>query len=145
MKLSTKGRYGTRLMLDLAIHDGEAPVLLREISKRQHISQKYLWQLIPPLKNAGLIVSTRGSKGGYRLAKHPSEINLLEILSALEGPLCFVDCVTEPDTCKRTAGCVTRDVWTELSQKMEHMMCSITLWNILQKHKDRNNRLNYSI
>jgi Rrf2 family protein len=145
MKLSTKGRYGTRLMLDLAIHDENGPVLLREISKRLKISQKYLWQLIPPLKNAGLLLSVRGSKGGYKLAKRPKEINLFEILSALEGPLCFVDCVDDPSACKRNANCVIRDIWLELSQSMAHMMCSITLWNILQKHKDRNNGLNYSI
>ncbi len=145
MKLSTKGRYGTRIMLDLAIHEGKGPVLLRELSERQKISQKYLWQLIPPLKNAGLITSTRGSKGGYRLAKHPKEINLFEILSALEGPLGFVACVEDPLTCKRNRDCVTRDIWIELSQKMANMMCSITLWNILQKHKDRNKINDYII
>jgi Rrf2 family protein len=145
MKLSTKGRYGTRLMLDLAINGGSKPVLLKDIAKRQDISEKYLWHLIPPLKNAGLIKSIRGSKGGYILAKHPADINLNEILNAVEGPVCFVDCVKDPASCDRSGECTMRDVWTELSQKMSDMMCSITLWNILEKHKDGNNRYNYSI
>ena len=96
MKLSTKGRYGVRLMFDLALHYGEGTVSLKDVAKRQGISEKYLWHLIPPLKNAGLINSTRGSQGGYVLAKPPHLISLKEILLVLEGSMCLVDCTEQP-------------------------------------------------
>ncbi|MBC8227953.1 Rrf2 family transcriptional regulator, partial [bacterium] len=86
MKLSTKGRYGVRLMIDLAIHYGEGNVL-KDIAERQEISEKYLWNLTVPLRIAGLINSTRGPRGGYTLAKHPSEITLKDVVHVLEGPL----------------------------------------------------------
>jgi len=90
MKLSTKGRYGVRLMLDLAAHYGERPVLLKEISQREDISEKYLWHLITPLKSAGLIHATRGAHGGYELAKAPSEITVKDVFEVVEGPgRCF--------------------------------------------------------
>src|SRR5450759_2500949 len=98
MKLSTKGRYGVRLMLDLASHFGEGPVILKQISQREEISEKYLWQLINPLKSVGLVRATRGAHGGYVLAKTPSEITVKDILQVVEGSLCIVECVEKPST-----------------------------------------------
>ena len=89
MRLSTKGRYGTRLMLDLALHYGEGLVFLKDIAKREEISVGYLEHLIPPLKSAGLIKSSRGAHGGYSLAKEPSEINLREIVQVFERFHCW--------------------------------------------------------
>jgi len=134
MKLSTRGRYGVRLMLDLALHQGEGPVLLREIAKRQEISEKYLWQLINPLKAAGMINSQRGAHGGYVLAKKPAEINLQQILSVLEGSLCMVDCVENPAGCDRAPGCVTRDVWTEASKGILDTLEAMTLEKMVEGH-----------
>jgi Rrf2 family cysteine metabolism transcriptional repressor len=92
MKLSTRGRYGVRLMLELALHYGEGPILLKDIAGRQGISEKYLWQLINPLKTAGLVNSLRGARGGYMLGKAPDAVSLKAILLILEGSLCLVDC-----------------------------------------------------
>ena len=97
MRLSTRGRYGTRLMVDLAQHYADGPVSLAEIAKRQDLSAKYLEQLIILLKGAGLIRSVRGRRGGYMLARRPEEISVGEIVETLEGKLSLVDCVLEPE------------------------------------------------
>ncbi|MCD4779749.1 MAG: Rrf2 family transcriptional regulator [Candidatus Omnitrophica bacterium] len=145
MKLSTKGRYGSRLMLDLARHQARGPVLLRDIAGRQSISEKYLWQLIPPLKRAGLVNSTRGAHGGYRLARQPKEITLYDIIVELEGPLNLVDCVDQPDQCEQFDLCVTREVWHELARVMKEKLQNITLADLLERYHNRLNALSYSI
>jgi len=134
MKLSTRGRYGVRLMLDLALNAGKGPVLLREIARRQEISEKYLWQLINPLKAAGMIHSLRGAHGGYVLAKKPSDINLREILTVLEGNLCLVDCVANPSGCDRSSACITRDVWNEVSKGFLQTLEGMTLEKMVEGH-----------
>lgn len=137
MKLTTKGRYGTRLMLDLALHFGDKPVFLKDVAKRQEISEKYLWHLIPPLKNAGLITSMRGAHGGYSLARPPAQITLKEILLAVEGPIFFVTCVDDSAACKRSGMCGTRDIWTELSEKFLQILESVTLEDIVEKQNSK--------
>jgi Rrf2 family cysteine metabolism transcriptional repressor len=138
MKLSTRGRYGVRIMLDLALHYGEGPILLRDISKRQGISEKYLWQLINPLKTIGLISSTRGSHGGYVLAKPPGEISLKEIVRVLEGSLCLVDCIENPAVCERSQSCTSRDIWSEASNQISQILESMTLDKMVAKQRAKN-------
>ena len=141
LQISTKGRYGVRVMIDLASRYGEGPVLLRDIARRQAISEKYLWNLISPLKNAGFVNSFRGAHGGYALAKPPSEVNLAEIMRLLEGPLCLVDCVEKPSGCDRSATCITRDVWEEASRKISITLESITLAEMVEKHREKEKNL----
>ncbi len=147
MKLSTKGRYGVRLMLDLANHYGEGPVLLREISRREDISEKYLWHLINPLKSAGLIHATRGAHGGYELAKAPSEITVKDIFEVVEGPICLVDCIESPATCKRSDFCIARDLWGDASRALAESLEKTTLALLVKKQKDkkRQRAVNYDI
>lgn len=135
MKMSTKGRYGVRLMIDLALHSGEGPVLLKDIARRQGISEKYLWNLINPLKTVGLVRSIRGAHGGYRLAKEPAEISLKDIMRVLEGSLCLVDCVEDPSSCKRSPTCITRDVWCEASQGFLKTLETMTLEKMVDRHR----------
>jgi Rrf2 family protein len=135
MKLSTKGRYGVRLMIDLALHYGEGPIFLKDIAKRQEVSEKYLWNLTMPLKIAGLINSARGPQGGYTLAKQPSEITLKDIVHVLEGPLCIVECVSNLSFCKRFQTCIARDVWRDISDKISQTLESITLQDMVEKKK----------
>ena len=137
MKLSTRGRYGVRLMLELALHFGEGPVLLREIADRQGISEKYLWQLINPLKMAGLVGSQRGAHGGYTLGRAPENISLKKILQVLEGSLCLVDCVDDPSFCERSTSCITRDVWGEASKNMQQTLESTTLAAMVERQKEK--------
>jgi Rrf2 family transcriptional regulator, cysteine metabolism repressor len=146
MKLSTRGRYGVRLMLDLALRQGNGPVLLREIAQRQEISEKYLWQLINPLKAAGLIKSIRGAHGGYLLAKKPEEVNLKQILSVLEGPLCLVDCVEQPSACDRSPSCIAHDVWAGAAQGIVTVLEAMTLDKMVEGHlKKTDSFAGYSI
>ena len=135
MKLSTKGRYGVRLMIDLALHNGEGPVLLRDIARRQGISEKYLWNLINPLKTVGFVRSIRGAHGGYQLAKEPSEISLKDIMRVLEGSLCLVDCVDDPSSCERSPTCITRDVWCEASRGFLKTLEAMTLETMVDRHR----------
>ncbi|MFA6384402.1 MAG: Rrf2 family transcriptional regulator [Candidatus Omnitrophota bacterium] len=145
LKLSTKGRYGVRLMLDLALNYNKGPVPLHDVCKRQGISEKYLWQLINPLKNAGLVRSTRGAHGGYVLAKPARQISLKDIMEVLEGSMCLVDCTVNPSMCKRSPACVSREVWKEVSLKMLNVLESFTLEQMVEKQNMRFKVLNYSI
>jgi len=147
MKLSTKGRYGTRAMLDLAIHYGEGPILLKDIAKRQQISERYLEQLVLSLKAGGLLKSVRGAKGGFILAKAPSEIKLIDIVQTLEGTICPVACVDDPNSCSRVDQCVTRDIWGELGQAITQVLDSKTLSDLTrqQKEKDQRHKIMYYI
>jgi Rrf2 family protein len=135
MKLSTRGRYGVRLMLELALHYGEGPILLRDIAERQGISEKYLWQLIHPLKTAGLVNSMRGACGGYLLGKGPKAISLKEVLQVLEGSLCLVDCVDNPSLCERATSCISRDIWGEASKNMQKTLEETTLAEMVKRQK----------
>ncbi len=133
MKLSTRGRYATRLMLELALNYKKGPLLLKEISKSQEISLKYLQQLIIPLKVAGLIKSSRGSHGGYFLSSNPENIRLSRIIVAVEGPLVLAECIENPDICKRSTDCVTKDIWTEISKSIFDEFDKYTLNDLVKR------------
>ena len=135
MKISTRGRYGTRMMLDLAAHHDQGPTPLREIAKRQDLSVKYLEQLIIPLKAAGYIRSVRGARGGYTLAKKPDKINVGQIIKVLEGGLSLVDCVEDPKLCEREKNCPTRDIWLSMSERLMEELSSLTLSDVLDGKK----------
>lgn len=126
MKLSTRARYGMRVMLTLAVHYGKGPLYLKDIAKSEEISEKYLSLLMIPLRQAGLIHSIRGAYGGYALAKAPSQIHLGEIVEVLEGNS-IVDCLKNPSACPRFAGCKSRDIWAFLNEKISEALQSITL------------------
>ena len=135
MKLSTRGRYVTRALLDLALHHDEEPVLLKDIARRQEISLSYLEHLITPLIAVGIVRSTRGAKGGISLARSPEEIRLDEIIQLLEGTIAPVECVTNPEVCSRSESCVTRDVWSELKRAINGVLGSITLQDLVERQK----------
>ena len=145
MKLSTRGRYGTRLVMDLSVHYGRGPILLKDIAKRTEITEKYLWQLIAPLKNAGLIKSTRGASGGYELAKHPKQMSLKDVIYVLEGSMCIVDCVDNSDCCSRSETCVSRDIWVDISEKITQTLESTNFADMVEKFKSKQNLPAYSI
>ncbi len=132
MKLSTRGRYGTRMMLDLAQHQGEGPVQIGEIAKRQDISVKYLEQLIIPLKKANYINSIRGPRGGHMLAIPPEKITVGEIVNILEGGIDLTDCIGNPEICPRAEHCVTRDIWSETTDAIYEKLNSITLAKMIE-------------
>lgn len=145
MRVSTKGRYGLRTLVDIAVHQAKGSVTLNDIAKRQQISVKYLWQVINPLKTAGLLSVTRGAKGGYMLARRPEEINMLEVVSTLEGPLSIVECIGREDVCDRIDTCVGRSVWMEVNQSVEKALKKITLAEVLRRYTDTAEVANYVI
>lgn len=137
MRVSTKGRYGLRILLDVACHEKDGPVALRDIARRQGISQKYLWQVINPLKVAGLLRATRGAHGGYMLAKSPARISVRDIVDILEGPIAIVGCVQAPGSCERSADCTARGAWAEIEARLNETMDSITLQYLLEQQARR--------
>ncbi|MBM3118189.1 MAG: Rrf2 family transcriptional regulator [Chloroflexi bacterium] len=135
MKLSTRGRYGTRVLLDLALRWGEGPVQLKDIARNQQVSVMYLEHLIRPLLAAGIVKSMRGARGGIWLVKPPQEIRLSEVIGLLEGSTDPVGCLDDPGICSRTDSCVTRDIWAELKKAMDGVLESTTLQDLVERQK----------
>jgi len=135
LKISTRGRYGLRAMLELGLHHGGPPTLLCTISESQDLSKKYLHALLTDLRSAGLVRSIRGSKGGFMLVRSPEAIDLCEIVAALEGPLSPVDCVEDADVCDKADGCVVREVWQDLTDVIQRHLSGITLADLLERHR----------
>jgi len=141
MRLSTRSRYGMRLMLALAESNKKSPVYLKDIANSEEISEKYLSQLIVPLKASGLITTFRGVHGGYLLNKPASEISLLSIIEPLEGDLCLVDCVGDPDVCFKSKICASRGVWNDMSSLLIEFLKKYTLEELAVKSKIAKNTL----
>jgi len=137
MKLSTRGRYGLRALLDLAVHQGEGMVLLKDIARRQEVSLPYLEHLITPLIAAGLVKSTRGARGGVLLVRPPAEVTLTEVVLLLEGSIAPADCVNDPKVCSRSASCVTRDVWIQIKDAMTQVLDSTTLQDLVERQRQK--------
>lgn len=133
MKLSTRSRYGARLMFELAVNRGKEYMLLKDIARQQDISEKYLSKLIIPLRGSGLVTSARGHHGGYKLTKPPSDITLREIVEVLEGDIVPVECVRDPAVCDRLSLCPTRDIWCMLSDVIRDTLESVTLENLVAR------------
>lgn len=137
MKLSTKGRYGLKAIIDLAIYSDEAPVSIHSISERQEISERYLEQIIARLKKAGLVVSVRGVGGGYRLAKPAAKISVGDVLYALEGDLNPVDCkaLGGSEGCKNSDACLTKYVWQQIHESIQNTVDHIYLGELVERGK----------
>lgn len=141
MKISTKGRYALRLMLDLALSDPGAPIPLRDVAQRQDISDKYLEQIVTPLSRAGLVRSVRGAGGGYLLTRTPAEYTVGEILRPLEGSLAPVSCVDGGECCGRAAQCVTLEVWRQIQEAVAGVVDHITLADLVERQRQKAEQL----
>jgi len=142
MKLSTKGRYGLKAILDLAVHSSDGQVALKSIAERQGLSENYLEQLFASLKKAKLIQSVRGSQGGYLLGRNPEKISVGDILRALEGSMAPTECVEENCTstgCCNTDACVTRSVWEKIRDGINNVIDNITLKELVDDYIKSNN------
>ena len=138
MKVSTKGRYALRLMIDLAEHDCGDFIPLKEISARQDVSIKYLEQIVCQLSRAGLLRSVRGAQGGYRLAKPPEAYTAGEILRVTEGGLAPIACLDQAAAaCPRTTQCSTLDFWVGLADAIDRYVDSVTLADLVEDHKKK--------
>lgn len=139
MKLSTKGRYGVKAMVDLALHYGGEPVSIKNISERQVISEYYLEQLFAVLRKAGLVKSIRGAQGGYVLNRKPSEITVADIMYVLEGPIEISDCLEE-SKCSNIDCCATRLLWERIKNSMDSVMQSTTLEDMIKDYYNMTGR-----
>ncbi|MBZ9687825.1 Rrf2 family transcriptional regulator [Clostridium estertheticum] len=135
MKLSTKGRYGVKAMVDLAINYGEQPISIKSISERQSISEYYLEQLFSSLRRAKLIKSIRGAQGGYILNRAPEEITIYDVINVLEGPIEISDCL-EDGSCNKVDCCATRLLWKKIKNSIDSVTSSITLKDIVDDYNE---------
>jgi len=124
-------------LLDLALHDNKEPVPLKDIARRQRIPLHYLEHLIGPLVAAGMVGSTRGARGGLHLLKPPKDIKLSQVIHLLEGSVAPVGCVTNPETCPRSAMCVPRDIWTEVTRAVDNVLESTTLQDLVDRQQKK--------
>lgn len=138
MKISTKGRYALRMLIDLAEHQNNGYIALKDIAKRQNISKKYLEQIVPILNKSDILMTTRGFQGGYKLAKSPDKYTVGEILRLTEGGLAPVSCLEqEPVQCKRSNECATLPIWQGLNRVISDYLDGITLQSVLDQQKKR--------
>lgn len=138
MKISTKGRYALRMLIDLAEHQNDGYVALKDIAARQNISKKYLEQIVPVFNKSNILKTNRGFQGGYRLARTPDKYTVGEILRLTEGSLAPVACLdNDPVQCERAADCVTLPVWQGLYSVINEYLDGITLQDILDQQRER--------
>ncbi|MGM0419881.1 MAG: RrF2 family transcriptional regulator [Bacillota bacterium] len=133
MKISTRGRYGLRAMVDLASHQDDKAIPLRVIAERENISEQYLEQLFASLRKSGLVASVRGAHGGYLLNRKPEDITAGDIFRVLEGPVSPVNCVQEDYKCEHSDECASHDLWNVLSEQIEEVLDSHSLADLAKK------------
>lgn len=139
MKLSTRARYGTKALLELALQWGQGPVLLKDIARRQEIPLPYLEHLIGPLVRGGILKSTRGTRGGVSLMKSPDAVRLNEVIQVLEGSTAPVGCVDNPKAYPRSDLCVTHEIWKEVKKAIDGVLESTTLQDLVERQKQKCN------
>jgi len=146
MKISTKGRYGLRILVELARRYKQGPTMVDALARSQGISGKYIHQIMLALKSAGMVRTVRGPRGGYELAQNPADVTAWDVVAVLEGDLEVVECVLHPGTCTRSCSCPTRDVWVSLHQAARAALEGFTLEALAQRSESLNaETLNYSI
>jgi Rrf2 family protein len=137
MRLSTKSRYGLRALFDMAYHAGTLPAQIKDISRRQNISPRYLEQIFQDLKKAGLLKSRRGPQGGYYLARKPHEITVMDVINATEGEMALVDCVKagkrSKKACEFENQCITQQIWAEASRRLNEYLGTVTIKDLCDK------------
>ncbi len=140
MNLSSRCRYATRAMIEMAKEFGKGPMSLRTIEENQQISRQYLQQLMPPLKKEGLIRVVKGKKGGFMLARPPSEIRIGEIIHAQQGDIAIVECVQNGDVCEFEPQCPSRDIWVEASRRLNEYFNSLSLEDVVKSWEKKKRR-----
>jgi Rrf2 family protein len=138
MKVSTKGDYGVRALVELAHHYGQGPVQSAEIAQRQEVPEPYLDQLLTTLRRAGFIRSVRGPQGGHALIREPHEVKLSEVMLALEGSLAPLACVDDPEACTKSGGCVQREVWERVRDATLDILDGVTIADLAVKETEYN-------
>ncbi len=137
MKISTRTRYGARLMLSLGLSYDKGPIFLKDIAEKENISEKYLSQIVIPLKTAGLVNSFRGAHGGYTLGRSPAQITMKDVVEILEGDFDLAGCADNPSPCPRALKCVTRDLWSDLGNTIADKLSSTTVEDLVARFESK--------
>ncbi|HOL22673.1 MAG TPA: Rrf2 family transcriptional regulator [bacterium] len=137
MRFSTRTRYGVRALIDLGLYYKGKPVLVKEIARRQGVSERYLEHIMLSLKKAGFLRSIKGGKGGYEFLREPEEIRLREVVEVLEGTLVPVECVERKEICERSKNCVARELWSSIRDEVLKLLDRITLKELIEKQKGK--------
>ena len=137
MKISTRVRYGTRAMVTLAMANPVKAISVKEIAQNQHLSAKYLEQIMAALKGAGLIKVVRGGHGGYMLSREPASIRIIEVYQALEGSLALVDCIEDPNACPMREICPTKETWVEMTGALEEILERTTIQDLVKRQREK--------
>jgi len=145
MKLTMKGDYGLRAMLDMAAYYGQGPIESADIARRQYIPEQYLDQILMALRKEGLVKSVRGPKGGHLLARSPAEITMAQVMQALEGYVPPMECLPNPDFCKLSPGCALREVWQQIDAMTQQILSRTTIEALAQRHQIDNLETMYYI
>lgn len=145
MKLTMRGDYGLRAMLDMAAYYGQGLVESADIASRQFIPEQYLDQILVALRKEGLIKSVRGPKGGHMLARPPAQITMAQVMNALEGYVPPMECLPNPDFCKLSPGCALREVWQKIDVMTQQVLNTTTIEELAQRHKVENTETMYYI
>ncbi len=145
MKLSTKSRYGTRAIIDIAQNSENGKTMLKDIAARQSLSPKYLDHILSAIRRAGIIKNIRGKGGGYILSRSPSQITVKDIVEAVDGVFEPVECLSNTELCSKVPSCGTREVWLKMKEAVNNVLEEATLQSLLEKNSLKNNLSNYSI
>lgn len=137
MRFSTRTRYGVRALIDLGLYYKGKPVLVKEIAKRQGVSERYLEHIMLSLKKAGFLRSIKGGKGGYEFLKDPKEIRIKNVVEVLEGPIVPVECVGREEICDKSNSCVARELWCNVRDEILKILDSITLKELIERQKKK--------
>ncbi|MBE6413814.1 MAG: Rrf2 family transcriptional regulator [Verrucomicrobiaceae bacterium] len=137
MKISTKGRYGLRILIDIAANRTSKPRMIKQIAQNQGISQKYVSRLVLDLRNAGFIKSIRGVNGGYVLAKPANSISILEVVEAMEGEIAIVDCLAKADCCNNCLECPSRHIWKSANDALKNSLGWLTLASAISGYENK--------
>lgn len=140
MKFSTRTRYGLRALIDLGLYYKGKPVLVKDIAKRQNLSERYLEHIMLTLKKAGILKSIKGGKGGYEFLKDPSEIKVREIVEILEGHISPVECVERMEICERSKNCAARELWCRIKEEIIKLLENITLKELIERQENKNKK-----
>jgi Rrf2 family protein len=135
MKLTMRGDYGLRAMVDLAMYYGQGPIESSNIANRQYVPKKYLDQILMVLRKEGLVKSVRGPQGGHMLSRPPAEITMAQVMQALEGYVPPMECLSNPDVCKLSPGCALRGVWQQIDEMTQRILMTTTIEDLAQRHR----------
>jgi len=135
MKLTMKGDYGLRAMVDMAMYYGQGPIESSDIASRQYVPEQYLDQILMVLRKEGLVKSMRGPKGGHMLSRPPSQITMEQVMQALEGYVPPMECLPNPDFCKLSPGCALRSVWQQIDEMTQQILRTTTIEDLAQRHR----------